>query len=75
MFSTDWLSYSPPMKTWTARAAALALRPSSMSRASCSSESSLRMLGPPLARSTVPRPKLEGMVVRRIPRVSIRASQ
>jgi hypothetical protein len=50
----DWVSCSPPMKTCTASAAALRRTASSMPMAICSSESSFRMLGPPLARSTMP---------------------
>src|SRR5262249_7722761 len=41
--------------------------------ASCSFESSFRMLGPPLARSTTPLASVGGMVVRRIPRVHMSA--
>ncbi len=45
-----------------------------MPTASRSSESSFRMLGPPLERRTIPLWYDEGMTERRIPRVSIRAS-
>ena len=47
---------------------------SSMLTAIRSSDSSRRMLGPPLARSTIGVPDAGGMVDRTIPRVVIRAS-
>src|SRR5580693_7374979 len=74
MLRTDWVSNSPPMKTWTATAQALIRTASSMLTASCSSDSSRRMLGPPLARSTMGVPDAAGIVDRTMPRVVISAS-
>ena len=62
------------MKTCTATAAALMRAASSMLTATCSSDSSFRMLGPPLARSTMGVPEAGGMLDRTIPRVAISAS-
>ena len=45
-----------------------------MDTATCSSDSSFRMLGPPLARSTTGVPDAGGMVDRTMPRVAISAS-
>ena len=74
MLWTDCVSNSPPTKTCTAIAATFSRTASSMSTASCSFESSFRMLGPPLARITTPFPNVGGIVVRRMPRVHISAS-
>ncbi len=74
MLCTVWVSNSPPMNTCTASAAALSRTASSTSSAICSLDSSLRMLGPPLARKTIALSVIGGMVVRRMPRVSINAS-
>ncbi len=74
MLCTDWVSNSPPMKTWTATAQALIRAASSMLTAICSSDSSRRMLGPPLARSTIGAPEAGGTVERTMPRVVISAS-
>src|SRR5262245_39831724 len=73
MLWIDWVSYSPPSKTRTGIAATACRAASSTSMASCSCESSFRMLGPPLARSTTPLASVGGMVVRRIPRVHMSA--
>ena len=54
MFSTDWVSYSPPTNTCTATACTFMRTASSMSMAIRSFESSLRIDGPPLARITTP---------------------
>src|SRR6059058_5077993 len=72
-FCTDCVSNSPPMNTCTATAATLRRAASSTSTASCSFDSSFRMLGPPLARSTTPFVNVGGTVVRRMPRVHISA--
>jgi hypothetical protein len=74
MLCTDCVSNSPPMNTWTATAAALMRAASSMLTAICSSDSSRRMLAPPLARSTIGVPDAAGMVDRTMPRVVISAS-
>jgi hypothetical protein len=74
MLCTDWVSCSPPMNTCTATAAALSRAASSMLTAICSSDSSRRMLGPPLARSTIGGLAAGGMVDRTMPRVVISAS-
>ena len=74
MLCTDWVSCSPPTNTCTATACTFIRAASSMSTAMRSSESSLRMLGPPLARITIPPRWVAGIVERRIPRVSISAS-
>jgi len=62
------------MNTCTASAATLRRAASSTSTAICSFDSSFRMLGPPLARSTTPRANEAGIVVRRMPRVHMSAS-
>ncbi len=62
------------MKTWTATALTFMRTASSMSTAMRSSESSFRMLGPPLARMTTALVCDGSMTERRIPRVSINAS-
>src|SRR5213080_4542840 len=46
MLWIDWVSNSPPTNTWTAMAATPSRAASSTSTASCSLESSFRMLGP-----------------------------
>ena len=74
MFRTDWVSYSPPMNTWTATAQALIRTASSMPTAICSLDSSRSTLGPPLARSTMGVPEAGGIVERTMPRVVISAS-
>ena len=74
MLDTDWDSNSPPMKTCTATAETFMRIASSMLTAICSLDSSLRMLGPPLARMTIALGEAGGITLRRIPRVSIRAS-
>ena len=74
MLRTDWVSNSPPMNTCTATAQALIRTASSMPTAICSSDSSRRMLGPPLARSTIGVPEAGGIVDRTMPRVVISAS-
>ena len=54
MLWIERVSCSPPMNTWMPTPAALSRTASSMSMAICSSDSSSRrMLGPPLARSTI----------------------
>ena len=54
MLCTERVSCSPPMNTWMPTPAAFRRTASSMSMAICSSDnSSRRMLGPPLARSTM----------------------
>ena len=70
MFWTDWVSNSPPTKTCTATACTFIRTASSRSRAMRSFESSFRMLGPPLARITIPPRWVAGMVERKIPRVT-----
>ena len=76
MLCTERVSCSPPMKTWMPTPAAFNRTASSMSIAICSSESSSRkMLGPPLARSTIGLPHSAGMTVRNMPRVQNKASQ
>ena len=74
MFSIDCVSYSPPTNTCTATPWTFMRTASSMSTAIRSLESSLRMLGPPLARMTIPPRCVGGIVERRTPRVSISAS-
>ena len=74
MLCTDWVSFSPPMKTWTATAQAFSRTASSMATATCSLDSSLSTLGPPLARSTIGTFAVGGIVDLTIPRVVISAS-
>ncbi len=74
MLWIDCVSNSPPMNTCTPTPAALRRTASSMSSAICSLESSLRMEGPPLARSTIGLVQSAGMTERRMPRVQNRAS-
>jgi hypothetical protein len=74
MLLTVWVSCAPPIKTCTATALTFMRKASSMSTAICSLESSFSMLGPPLARMTTALVDDGSMTVRRIPRVSIRAS-
>ena len=63
------------MNTCTATAAALRRTASSIDRAISSFDrSSLRIDGPPLARSTTPPRKVGGIEVRSTPRVHIRVS-
>ena len=62
------------MNTWMPTPAALSRTASSMSMAICSSESSLRMLGPPLARSTIGFCEAAGITERKMPRVQKSAS-
>ena len=61
MLWTDRVSNSPPTNTWTAMADAPSRTASSTSRAISSFDSSLRMLGPPLARRTIPAPIVGGI--------------
>ena len=73
---TERVSNSPPMKTWMPTPAALSRMASSMSMAICSSDnSSRRMLGPPLARSTIGFWHSAGITERKMPRVQNSASQ
>ena len=74
MLWMERVSCSPPMNTWMPTPAALRRSASSMSMAICSLESSLRMLGPPLARSTIGFCDSAGMTLRRMPRVQNSAS-
>ena len=75
MLWIERVSCSPPMNTWMPTPAALSRTASSMSIAICSSESSSRrMLGPPLARSTIGFCDSAGMTERRMPRVQNSAS-
>ena len=54
MLCTERVSCSPPMNTWMPTPAALSRTASSMSMAICSSDNSSRRIeGPPLARSTI----------------------
>src|SRR5438034_268235 len=71
----DLVSCSPPTNTCTASAATFSRVTSSASTATTSCDSSFRMLGPPLARSTIPLVNDDGIMVRRTPRVTISASQ
>ena len=75
MLCTERVSCSPPMNTWMPMPAALSRTASSMSMAICSSDSSSRrMLGPPLARSTIGFCNSAGIIERRMPRVQNSAS-
>ena len=70
----DWVSNSPPTNTCTATACTFMRAASSRSKAVFSLESSFKMLGPPLARTTIPPRWVGGMVERSMPRVHIKAS-
>ena len=76
MLWIERVSCSPPTNTWMPTPAAFNRTASSMSMAICSSEnSSRRMLGPPLARSTIGFCESAGTIERRMPRVQNSASQ
>ena len=76
MLCTERVSCSPPMNTWMPTPAALSRTASSMSIAICSSDNSSRRIdGPPLARSTIGFCDCAGTIERRMPRVQNSASQ
>ncbi len=76
MLWTERVSCLPPMNTWMPTPAALRRTASSIAIAICSSDSSSRrMLGPPLARSTIGFCVSAGMTLRKMPRVQNSASQ
>ncbi len=75
MLCTERVSCSPPMNTWMPTPAALRRTASSMSIAICSSDNSSRKIeGPPLARSTIGFCESAGITERKMPRVQNSAS-